>query len=255
MKYQININQLVLADTELDLIDAAILDYLIFYCGSVSPKIEKQRKTFDGEKYTWIDYKSLIKDMPILHIKSKGALTPRIKRIEGEGYVTTVLENGTRLFVKVNARVDELFIKMNAPKEEAFTKMNGTVHENEPIHNTSDNNTIDNNTILATDVAETKRFNELIDLFEPINPSHHKFFGNKTERKALQELVDKYGFDKMENLLHMLPDIIQKPYAPRITSPFMLQKKIGELIIFMKQEKGKEVKNDKYRGIDARHIR
>ncbi len=61
--------------------------------------------------------------------------------------------------------------------------------------------------------------------------------------------MDQYGFEKMENLMRMLPQIVEKPYAPRITTPFVLQKKMGELIIFMKQNKTKGGGT-----IDARNI-
>ena len=43
MKYTITINQAVLAETSLDLLDAAILDYLYVYCNSLNEKIEAQR--------------------------------------------------------------------------------------------------------------------------------------------------------------------------------------------------------------------
>ena len=82
-----------------------------------------------------------------------------------------------------------------------------------------------------------KSINFLLDKFKPLNPEYERFFKNTTERKSMEELVVKYSYDKMENLLNMLPGIVQKPYAPRITSPFILQKKMGELIQFLNQEK------------------
>jgi len=42
MKYNININQLVLSKTQLDLTDCAILDYLYIYCNSQNRKLKNK---------------------------------------------------------------------------------------------------------------------------------------------------------------------------------------------------------------------
>ena len=90
--------------------------------------------------------------------------------------------------------------------------------------------------IIDTSVSMEKSLNYLIGLFQEVTPEYEKFFANKTERKVLQELVEKYSYARIENLLKQLPAIVQKPYAPRITSPVTLQKKMADLIIFMQQE-------------------
>jgi len=139
MKYSININQLVLSETKLDLIECAILDYLYFYCNSTNEKIEKQRVRDERGTLTWINYQTLLKDMPLLKIKSSGALTPRIKKIEKEGFITTYRERNQKLFIKMNDKMDKLFIKTNR-----------AIHENEQLPSKScsrkrtNNNTIDN---------------------------------------------------------------------------------------------------------------
>lgn len=79
MKYTIDINQYVLSKTNLDVIDCAILDFIIFICSSKNEKIEKQRK--DG--FTWLDYKYLLREMSLLKIKSISALTPSYKKAGG----------------------------------------------------------------------------------------------------------------------------------------------------------------------------
>lgn len=101
--------------------------------------------------------------------------------------------------------------------------------------------------------ATGTEFNNLLYEFRNVNPSYQKLFENKTERKALQEMVDRYGFDKMTRLLEQLPEIITKPYAPRITTPYILQKKMGELVVFIEQERRKNGTNNK-KAVDARHL-
>ena len=94
---------------------------------------------------------------------------------------------------------------------------------------------------------------KLVDLFEPLNPMYKTFFKNTTERKALNRIVDtlsyrndtkaydgEYGLRKVVGLIQALPQIVEKPYAPKITTPFQLYKDLGKLILFFKQEKAKE---------------
>jgi len=98
------------------------------------------------------------------------------------------------------------------------------------------------NTIQKKNITKVKQANacdlqKLIKLFEPINPSYERLFPNTTQRNALQRLVDKFGYGEVERLLEALPTIVVKKYAPRITTPVTLENKLGELFIFMKQEK------------------
>lgn len=129
MKYNININQLVLSDTQLDLIDCAILDWLITFCNSSNQKIQDKRKN----GMTWIDYGQLLKDMPLLRIKSKGALTPRFKKIEDSGYISVKLDVGSKVYIALTDKVDELFFAPSVHENEQnrSPKRTVTVHENE----------------------------------------------------------------------------------------------------------------------------
>ena len=52
-------------------------------------KIEEQRKQDEDGTWTWINYRTLLDDMPLLEINSPGALTPRIKKIEEAGFIKT----------------------------------------------------------------------------------------------------------------------------------------------------------------------
>lgn len=67
MKYSINVNQEELALTSLDVIDAAIIDYLF---------------SFDHFSY-W----QLLVELPLLRFKSKGSITRRLRKIEKEGFI------------------------------------------------------------------------------------------------------------------------------------------------------------------------
>lgn len=81
--------------------------------------------------------------------------------------------------------------------------------------------------------------NELIALFEPINPSYKSLFKNKTQRKALEEIVKEKGLEPTRKLLEVLPRIVIQKYAPVISTPCQLRDKMGDLMIFLQRSKKK----------------
>lgn len=93
----------------------------------------------------------------------------------------------------------------------------------------------ENNILKETSVSDT--INKLIKLFEPINPSYKTLFSNNTQRSALNRMVKEHSYEKVEQMIKNLPDIVCMPYAPKITSPIQLEKKLGELTIFVTQER------------------
>lgn len=79
--------------------------------------------------------------------------------------------------------------------------------------------------------------NYLIGLFKEINPNYERLFANKTQRSALERLVKKFGREKVEKMIKFLPKIFGRPYAPTITTPLELEKKLANLIAFLQKEK------------------
>lgn len=79
------------------------------------------------------------------------------------------------------------------------------------------------------------QWNQLIDLFEPLNPMWEDFYSNRTERKALDEMAKKITFDKLLATIKALPEITSLPFAPKITKPTELKRDFGKLLTFYKQ--------------------
>lgn len=77
--------------------------------------------------------------------------------------------------------------------------------------------------------------NQMIELFKDINPLFEEFYKNTTERKSLEHIANKLGKEKLTRLLMALPDIVSKPYAPKITKPSELKRDFGKLVLFLKQ--------------------
>lgn len=78
--------------------------------------------------------------------------------------------------------------------------------------------------------------NDLIDLFQHVNPSWERLFARVDQRKALDRLVTKYGFEKVKGAIETLPKTNKKKYAPTITTPSQLEDKLGALVAFIQKE-------------------
>ena len=140
MKYTIYINQKELSKTDFDLVDCTILDYLYFICNSKNEKIEEQR--ING--YTWVDYNKILTDNPLLRIKSKGALSRRVKKMEDTGFIklNERRKNGHKLkYFALTKKSNSLFIQSNNPiheKENPIHLNSFPIDENEPISTIKD---------------------------------------------------------------------------------------------------------------------
>lgn len=84
--------------------------------------------------------------------------------------------------------------------------------------------------------TETTGTNYLIGLFKEVNPSYKRLYPQKGQREALERMVAEHGKDKVEQVIKSLSLVINKPYAPIITTPYELEKKLGALIAFLQKE-------------------
>lgn len=103
---------------------------------------------------------------------------------------------------------------------------------------------LDKNTL--QDAKASLGINHLIELFKPINPSYKRLFPNKTQRSALERMVGEHTYEKVELMLKSLPEVTSRPYAPKITTPLQFEQKLGELVVFTKQERNKNVGTNKF---------
>lgn len=89
----------------------------------------------------------------------------------------------------------------------------------------------------------------LIKSFETLNPVAKKFYGNTTQRKACQFLIDIYGFDRVISVIEKtLPRTNGIQFFPTITTPVQLQDKwvtLESAIRKYQAEKKSEVSKNK----------
>jgi len=70
---------------------------------------------------------------------------------------------------------------------------------------------------------------ELIKLFEEVNPYCKKFYGNTTQRRACDELIETYGFEEVSRVIPALIKTNKMPFFPNITTPSQLLQKYQQL--------------------------
>lgn len=217
MKYDISINQLVLAETTLDLIDCAILNYLIDFCSSDNKKI-KQMSLEEGGlvyRYTWVNFGYLLKEMPLLRLKQKSSISKRICRIEDEGFIKTFLGPKRNLYIRLTERVSSLYFsyknkedvyksRRTDPQTDPFVKINTPVRLDLQDHNTRDHKDI-----------YTYTSNKMFDA--PLS-------NNQAEKPTIKE--------EIEEIISFYSDRIKKTK----TTPFLQQKLQQHLKNFSKDQ-------------------
>lgn len=81
---------------------------------------------------------------------------------------------------------------------------------------------------------QSSQVNELMGIFYKINPGLN--FGNKTQRGAMEWMIEKWGIEKAKNTVKFACSVQGQQYAPTITSPVQLKNKIGDLTTFFKKQ-------------------
>lgn len=81
---------------------------------------------------------------------------------------------------------------------------------------------------------------DTISAFKEINPSYMKWYGNKTQRAAIERLLKLLGKDKLLHALEAVKQANEKPYAPTITTPCQLEDKLASLRAWFIKEHGKK---------------
>ena len=99
------------------------------------------------------------------------------------------------------------------------------------------NNTINTSIKTIAPGGAGKEINDLISFFEAVNPSFKTLYPKTTERKALERMVKEHGREKIEAVIKNLPKTNGVDFAPVITTPWELEKKLGKLIAYYRRKK------------------
>lgn len=77
--------------------------------------------------------------------------------------------------------------------------------------------------------------NTSIELFKPVNPTYQRLFANKTERACMERLLSG-GQERFEQIMQAVVYSHGKQFAPVITTPLQLERKMGELQAFIQRD-------------------
>lgn len=124
----------------------------------------------------------------------------------------------------------------------SLSKMIPTKDNTTKDNTTKDKETITTNVVISKKEKSENKTNEYIGYFSGVNPSYKRLYPNKTQRAALDRMIAQYDNDWLKNLILSLEKIVTMPFAPRITTPIQLELKMGELKVFVTQQKEKNNK-------------
>lgn len=121
------------------------------------------------------------------------------------------------------------------------TEQSSYPYTEQSSYNKDINNKDNNKDIIPSNeqIVAGKVINDLINLFEPINPSFDRLFSNKTQRSALERILKRFGIEKTKRILEKLPEVLSQAYSPSITTPLQLENKMGDLFMFVRKEQSK----------------
>ena len=108
------------------------------------------------------------------------------------------------------------------------------------------NITLHNNTKTPPPKADGKEINTVIDYFLKINSNAKNFYRNNTQRGAVAELIQVYGFDRVKTVVEKtLPKTNTLSFFPTITTPIQLREKWASLESAVRKQQGESSKKSK----------
>ncbi len=202
MQYNIFINQKVICEKypKLDIVDAAILYFLIYFCGVDNKKLKQLSIEESGitYRYTWVSYSYLISEMPLLGINQKASVTSRLKKLKDSGFIKTYIGPDQNVYVRILDKVEEL--RTSTP----LVETNGTISLNKPDHlfEQINHNTNEHNTKNNIYTESLKRIHSLYQ--EKIQKNARLTEGAKT--KIITRLKSYSEEDLIESIINFSKD-------------------------------------------------
>lgn len=173
MKYVIlGFSQEKLIDLGLDYMDAVILRYFIDFRDTK----KMTSRIIDGQCYYWLSYESILKEYPILNLKTRDSVYRRLKKLEATKVLkhVTIRENGTYSFYNVDEKYIELISK------------NDSVNENKQ----SDNNTDSTDINPSITDEKSQALGCKVGTKDPSTKSYNKYIVEKKLDGIVKEVVD-----------------------------------------------------------------
>jgi hypothetical protein len=167
-----------------------------------------------------------------------------LKNLESAGAIFIKRDNNGNYYkINLEMDVDKVVYKIDQSIKQTskvvYKVDQGSQRSRPKVVNVVDLQNKEKQSIQNKDVATqgVANLNEVINLFKEVNPTYEEIFKNITQRKCLENLIGKFGREKVVNMIRHLPKNNATKYAPIITKPTELRDKLGKLVAFIQQEK------------------
>ena len=174
-------------------------------------------------------------------LKKQELVDVKVKGVPAKSYYTVNIEKIIKIITESKVKT------LNKKQTEKENNRNSSLYKRDKLvctkranknrqkGQTITENTTENTTDIIADKSAGNEINLLLKEFEEVNPTIN--YGNKTQRKSLEYLVKKFGYQKTLNTIKFAMSVQGNKYAPTITTPLQLKNKLGDLLVFYKKEK------------------
>jgi hypothetical protein len=150
--------------------------------------------------------------------------------------------------LKTAHQVEQETTHQNMKLKSIFTIVNYDKYQtNDTTDDTSerDNRKTSEGTVSMNEKNEknvnNKEVVEVIQSFSQINPSFKRWYGNTTQRSAIERMLSTHGREKLLQVISYLPRSNTLPYVPTVTSPYALEEKWADLEAALLKFKNKAI--------------
>lgn len=114
------------------------------------------------------------------------------------------------------------------------SKSSDTLYENSDTTINHKSGIINQESGIRNKESENKKIDEIAQIIkemENIDPKNKNYYGNKTQRLACQFIIETYGYDKVIEMIQIIPTLkMTVPYFPSVTTPCELRDKWQKII-------------------------
>lgn len=82
---------------------------------------------------------------------------------------------------------------------------------------------------------------DLLRSFEKVDPKNKTYYGRTPQRQAADFLIEEYGFDKVMQVIELLPKSNKIPYFPKIYTPLQLKEHWQALSDAFQRKRGEQI--------------
>lgn len=155
-----------------------------------------------------------------------------LKELEDFGVLQRNKQGDGRMeyVLKYSTQSAETALRVDDPKCDNSTVLKPHSAKTAPISNIDIDNNKEKNSNKYTEQSSGIEIGEVIKQFESINPACKNFYGNKNQRKACDELILTYSYQRVLDIISQtLPKTNKILFMPNITTPIQLRDKMTTL--------------------------